>query len=118
MRGLGIGLFGCSSKAVFFTLGFGVGRCKGILLGLGIGRPNPYKGVPLGLESLWKPQRPFTLALNVHSNPFRFVAEHFITIIRHKICCLIGVARQNRAVSFVYSKNKLLNKTFLPSKNR
>ena len=78
MRGLGTGL----SKAVFFTLGFGVGRpkpCKGIPLGLGV-----------GLESLWKPQRPFALALNVHGNPFRFVAEHFIAIITHRNFGLIG----------------------------
>ena len=70
------------SMAVFFTLGLGVGRltpCKGIPLDLGV-----------GLESLWKPQRPFTLALNVHVNPFRFVAEPFITIIIHKSFSLIG----------------------------
>ena len=59
--------------AVFFTLGLGVGQptpCKAIPLGLGV-----------GLESLWIPQRRFTLALNVHGNLFRFVAEHFITIL-------------------------------------
>ena len=76
LHGLGIGL----SKAIFFTLGLGVGRCKGIPLGLGV-----------GLEILWKPQRQFALALNVHSNPFHFVAEHFIAIIMHKKFSLIGV---------------------------
>ena len=88
MRGGGIGrCFVCGlgtdlSMAVFFTLGLGVGwptPCKGIPLGLGV-----------GLESLWKPQRPFTLALNVHGNPFRFVAAHFITKIIENCFCLIG----------------------------